>query len=67
VRELKLLTGRQVVLVTPVTALDGVVESATRDSVTLVKVTAVDGPNPVPVDGRVLVPASQISYVQVLP
>lgn len=66
-RELKLLTGRQVVLVTPVTALDGVVESATRDSVTLVKVTAVDGPNPVPVDGRVLVPASQISYVQVLP
>ena len=66
-RELKLLTGREVIVVTPATALNGVVESATRDAVSLMKVTAVDGPNPVPVDGRVLVPAGQISYVQVLP
>ena len=66
-RELKVLTGREVVLVTPATAIAGTLESATRHTVTLVKAQAVDGPTPVPIDGAVLVPVIQISYVQVVP
>jgi hypothetical protein len=64
-RELKLLTGRRVIIVTDATAIDGVVESATRSAVTLLKGTAVDGPNPVEIDGLVIVPVAKISYVQV--
>jgi hypothetical protein len=67
VRELKTLTGRTVIVVTGETALEGVVESATRTCVTLVDARAVDGPTPVPVDGSVLVPTSRIAYVQVVP
>jgi len=67
VRELKTLTGRKVIVVTSETALEGVIESATRTCVTLVTARAVDGPTPVPVDGAVLVPAARIAYVQVVP
>ncbi|ALE05516.1 hypothetical protein AL755_08540 [Arthrobacter sp. ERGS1:01] len=64
-RELKVLTGKRVIVVTADTALAGVLESATRAAVTLCDAAAVDGPQPVPVDGFVIVPVSRISYVQV--
>lgn len=64
-RELKLLTGRTVVLATPATTIRGIIESATRQFVTLVTAETLDGPNPVAIIGAVLVPVAQISYVQV--
>lgn len=64
-RELKVLTGRRVIVVTPDVSLEGVVESASRAAVTLCDARAVDGPHPVVVDGFVLVPVERISYVQV--
>jgi hypothetical protein len=64
-RELKLLTGKRVIIVTEATALAGIVESATRHAVTLVTASAVDGPQPVEILGQVIVPIDRISYVQV--
>lgn len=66
-RELKILTGRKVIVVTDATALEGIIESATRTCVTLADARAVDGPNPVPVDGVVLIPTARVAYVQVVP
>lgn len=65
-RELKTLTGRTVVVASDGATLRGVLESATRSFVTLVDVVDVDRPDPVPVAGSVLVPASRITYVQVV-
>lgn len=64
-RELKVLTGKRVVIVTPDTALDGIVESCTGDAVTLIKVTEMGGQSPFEVEGLVIVPVSRISYVRV--
>lgn len=66
-RELKTLTGRKVIVVTAETAIEGVLDSATRTSVSLVDARAVDGRTPVPIDGFVLVPIQRIAYVQVVP
>lgn len=64
-RELKVLTGKRVLVVTAETALDGVLESCTRDTLTLIKATVHDGPQPLEVEGSVIVPVSRISYVRV--
>lgn len=64
-RELKLLTGKRVLVVTDDTAVDGVIESATRTAVTLLKCTVVSGPEPVEVEGYIIIPAARISYVRV--
>lgn len=65
-RELKTLTGRTVVVASDGATLRGVLESATRSFVTLVDVVDVDRPAPAPIAGAVLVPASRITYVQVV-
>ena len=65
-RELKTHTGRTVVVASDGATLRGVLESATRSFVTLVDVVAVDRPEPTPIAGAVLVPASRITYVQVV-
>lgn len=67
VRELKTLTGSTIVISTPDADLRGVVESASRQFVTLTDVEAVSGPEPVALSGFVLVPVSRISYIQVVP
>lgn len=66
-RELKLLTGKTVVVATPATAVRGVVGAATRNMLEVVEAVAVDGRSPVPIAGSVLIPVAQVSYVQVLP
>ncbi|MCT2085048.1 hypothetical protein M3D75_02860 [Microbacterium enclense] len=66
-RELKTLTGSTIVISTPDADLRGVVESASRQFVTLADVEAVSGPEPVALSGFVLVPVSRISYIQVVP
>lgn len=65
-RELKTLTGRTVVVASDGATLRGVLDSATRSFVTLVDVVDVDRPEPTPIAGAVLVPASRITYVQVV-
>lgn len=65
-RELKTLTGRTVVVASDGATLRGVLESATRSFVTIVDVVDVDRPVPAPISGAVLVPASRITYVQVV-
>ncbi|TFD58042.1 hypothetical protein E3T43_07285 [Cryobacterium sp. Hh7] len=64
-REFKLLTGQRVIVVSDSASLRGVVDSATRSSMTLRDVESVGGPSPYPVDGVVIVPISKINYVQV--
>lgn len=65
-RELKSLTGQTVIVASEGATLRGVIESATRSLVTLVDVVDVDRPDPVPVSGAVLIPASRVKYVQVV-
>ncbi|WP_431785370.1 hypothetical protein [Microbacterium maritypicum] len=65
-RELKTLTGRTVVVASDGATLRGVLESATRSFVTLVEVVAVDRAEPTLIAGAVLIPASRITYVQVV-
>lgn len=65
-RDLKVLTGQRVVVASEGSTLRGVLESATRRFVSLVEVTDVGRPEPVPVVGRVLIPAGRILYVQVV-
>lgn len=64
-RELKLLTGKTVIVATPEATVRGVVESATRTFITLTAAESLDGPNPAPIVGFVLVPVPKVSYVQV--
>ncbi|MFJ4284024.1 hypothetical protein ACIPY0_00090 [Paenarthrobacter nicotinovorans] len=64
-RELKLLTGKTVLVSTPEATIRGVVESATRAFITLAAAESLDGPNPVAIQGFVLVPVPKVSYVQV--
>ncbi len=64
-RELKLLTGKTVIVSTPEATVRGVVESATRAFITLTSADSLGGPTPVPIVGFVLVPVPKVSYVQV--
>lgn len=64
-RELKLLTGKTVIVSTPEATVRGVVESATRAFITLTSAESLDGPTPVAITGFVLVPVPKVSYVQV--
>lgn len=64
-RELKLLTGKTVIVATSEATVRGVVESATRAFITLTAAESLDGPNPVAITGFVLVPVPKVSYVQV--
>ena len=66
VRELKLLTGRRVVVATEKAELRGVVESATRAFLTLTAADDVTSGPPRPIVGFVLVPVPQIAHVQVI-
>lgn len=66
-RELKTLTGRTVIVSTTAADFRGVVESASRQFVTLTAAEAVSGPEPVALAGLVLVPVARVSYVQVVP
>lgn len=66
VRELKLLTGRRVVVATEKAELRGVVESATRAFLTLTAADDVTGGPPRPIVGFVLVPVPRIAHVQVI-
>lgn len=65
-RDLKVLTGQRVVVASEGSTLRGVIESASRGFVTLVDVTDVGRPEPVPVIGQVLVPTRRVLYVQVV-
>ena len=65
-RELKLLTGRTVIVATPATTVRGVVESASRSFLTLVTAVCLDTTPEIPIDGSVMFPVSTISYVQVV-
>lgn len=65
-RDLKVLTGQRVVIAGEGSTLRGVLESATRQFVTLVDVEDVDRGDPVPVRGKVLIPARRVLYVQVV-
>lgn len=65
-RELKLLTGRTVVVATPDTAIRGTLGAVSKNFVELVEAHAVDGPNPVPIVGSAWVPVVRLSYVQVV-
>lgn len=65
-RDLKVLTGQRVIVASDGSTLRGVLESATRGFVSLVDATDVGRPEPVPVLGRVLIPAGRILYVQVV-
>lgn len=64
-RELKLLTGKTVLIATPEATVRGIVESATRAYVTLTSAESLDGPTPVAITGFVLIPVVKVSYVQV--
>jgi len=66
VRELKLLTGRRVVVATEKAELRGVVESATRAFLTLTAADDVTSGPPRPIVGFVLVPVPRIAHVQVI-
>ena len=66
VRELKLLTGRRVVVATEKAELRGVVESATRAFLTLTAADDVSSGPPRPIVGFVLVPVPRIAHVQVI-
>ncbi|HQE47481.1 MAG TPA: hypothetical protein PKY48_09985 [Rhodoglobus sp.] len=65
-RELKLLTGRRVVVATEKAELRGVVESATRAFLTLTAADDVTSGPPRPIVGFVLVPVPRIAHVQVI-
>jgi hypothetical protein len=65
-RELKLLTGRRIVVQAEGdVVLSGVVESATRALLTLIDARQVDARGEIPIAGVVLVPTARIQYVQV--
>jgi len=64
VRELKVLTGQRVVVVSDGASVRGILESATRSFVTIVDGEDVDRPEPLPIVGAVLIPAQRIHYVQ---
>lgn len=64
--ELQRLIGSTVVLSTPDTAVRGVVAAASRKFVTIRDAQRVDLASPVEIVGAVLIPVSQISYVQVV-
>ena len=66
VRELKLLTGRRVVVATEKAERRGVVESATRAFLTLTAADDVTSGPPRPIVGFVLVPVPRIAHVQVI-
>lgn len=66
VRELKVLTGRRVVVATAKAELRGVVESATRAFLTLTAADDVSSGPPRPISGFVLIPVPQIAHVQVI-
>ena len=66
VRELKLLTGRRMVVATEKAELRGVVESATRTFLTLTAADDVTSGPPRPIVGFVLVPVPRIAHVQVI-
>ncbi|WP_137843851.1 hypothetical protein [Microbacterium sp. 2FI] len=63
-RELKLLTGKTVVISSTGATVRGVLESATRSFVTLVDAVDVSSTDPKPIAGMVLIPASRVNYVQ---
>jgi hypothetical protein len=63
-RELKVLTGRTVVVASDGVTLRGVLESATKSFVTLIEAVDVGRPDPSPIAGMVLIPASRVNYVQ---
>lgn len=63
-RELKILTGRRVIIASEGATVRGILESATRAFVTLVEVEDVDRPEPTPIAGQVLIPVARIRYVQ---
>lgn len=63
-RELKVLTGRRVVVASDGAILRGTIESATRAFVTLIDAEDVDRPEPTPLVGLVLIPAGRVRYVQ---
>lgn len=65
-RELKVLTGTTVVVASDGVTLRGVLESATKAFVTLVDAVDVSRPDPAPIAGMVLIPASRVNYVQVV-
>lgn len=65
-RELKVLTGKRVVVATAKVELRGVVESVTRSFVTLVQAEDVSSGSPVEITGFVLIPTPQVAYVQVV-
>lgn len=63
-RELKLLTGTRVVVASDGAAVRGILESATKEFVTLVDATDVSSPQAAPILGSVLIPSPRIQYVQ---
>lgn len=63
-RELKVLTGRTVVVASTGATVRGVIESVTRSFVTLVDAVEVGAGSPKPIDGMVLIPTGRVLYVQ---
>lgn len=63
-RELKVLTGKTVVVSSTGATVRGVLESVTRSFVTLVDAVDVGTPTHTPIAGMVLIPASRVNYVQ---
>ena len=63
--QLKALTGKRIALETDDDAFDGVVESVTREFVTLTDAVVISGPNPVQIDGFILIPLSRIKHIRV--
>lgn len=67
-RDLKQLTGRQVIVAARDLSLRGVIETASADFLTLTGAEELEpGGDPKPIDGLMLVRASAIDFVQVVP
>lgn len=63
-RELKLLTGQRVIVTTEGAVFEGIVAASTQHHLELVDGVVVSQ-NQLPLDGRMLIPAGRILYVQV--